>query len=226
MARLHLHGTSVLVALLVILLTISACSAAPAPVGSVGVVPTTGGSGVPADAAAVAAASTILKATQLGDPATVAALQGVRLTDAGAQAAGDMLRAGATGDALWAATYVYGSGSGDPALLRPVAVDQTASATVRAMAGAGLVGHGDAAGFDPLIAALTGTDRMDGSEPPGFVWEFAADVLERYTHQGFGPLLTATDAERTTIAAQWTSWLGTNRTKLRFDPVSQLWVTA
>jgi hypothetical protein len=226
MVRQQLHGASALAVLLVILVSIAACTAAPAPVGSSGASAGLATSAAPADGAAVAAAATILKATHLGDPVSVTALQGIRLTDAGTQAAGDVLRAGATGDTLWAATYVYASGGGDPAVLRPIVADASASATVRAMAAAALLGGGDATGFDPLIAALSGTDRMDGSDPPGFVWEFAADVLERYAHQGLGPTLTTSDAERATAAAKWKSWLDTNRAKLRFDTATQLWVTA
>jgi len=210
---------------IVILFLAAGCSSAPGPASSSGNGPSAA-TGAGADAGSVAAASTVLKAVHLADPASLAALQGVRLTAAGTQAAADLLKAGASGDVLWAATYVYGSASGDPAPLKPIATDPNATATIRAMAAAGLVGGGDVAGFDPLIAALSGTDRMDGAEPAGAVWEFAADVLQRYTKQGFGPLLTATDAERITIAAEWKTWLDANRAKLHFDATTQLWAAA
>jgi len=174
----------------------------------------------------VAAATTILDAARIADPDTLSALEGIRFSAAGTQAAAALLRAGATGDALWAATYVYGSSGSDPTPLRAVAIDAMASPTIRAMAAAGLVGGGDVAGFEPLIAGLAGNEEMDGAEPAGTVWEFAAQVLERYTHTGFGPMLVATDSERTTIQAKWKSWLDASRATLRFDAASKLWVTA
>lgn len=219
------RGPSALSLGLAFLFLVGACSSAPAPSTSatgsagppVGSTPTSGG---------VAAAAAILNAARVADPDSLAALEGIRFSAEGTQAAADLLRAGATGDALWAATYVYGSSGSDPAPLRAVATDASTTATIRAMAAAGLLGRGDVAGFEPLITGLTGNDQMDGAEPAGTVWEFAAQVLERYTHQGFGPTLVASDAERTTIQARWKSWLDANRATLRFDAASKLWVTA
>ena len=213
-----------LAASLGVVVLLAACTSAPT--GSIGVTPSPGSASVAPDGTAVAAATVILQATRLGDPDTIAALEGIRLTPAGTAAAGAILKAGASGDALWAATFVYASGSGDPALLRPLAVDATASPSVRAMAAAGLVGGGDIAGFDPLIAALAGSDDMDGAEPAGKVWEFASDVLERYTHRGVGPALTASDAERTAIQGQWQQWFTTNKALLHFDAAARLWAAS
>ena len=174
--------------------------------------------------AAVDAAASVLTAARLSDADSLAALQGLRFTAAGTAAAARLLSSGVTGDTLWAATYVYASSGGDPAPLRPIA-STTASPSIRAMAAAGLVGRGELEGFDPLIAALDGSDPMDGAEPAEDIWEFAADVLERYTQTGFGPTLAATEAERATIQAHWKAWLDANRAHLRFDPSSELWVT-
>jgi hypothetical protein len=221
MAHTRAREALTCVAALSALFLLAACSSAPAD--------SPAGSGAPrasADAATIEAASSVLKAVRLSDADSLAALQGVRLTTAGTEAAAGLLRSGATGDTLWAATYVYASVGDDPALLRSIATSTTASPSIRAMAAAGLVGRGDLAGFDPLIAALGGSDAMDGSEPAGAIWEFAADVLERYTHTGFGPTLAASEAERATIQAQWKTWLDANRAHLRFDPSSKLWVTA
>ena len=193
----------------------SSNAAASAPTGSQA-------SGAAADPGT---ASTILKAARLNDADSRSALEGVRLTPAGTDAAAGLLRDGVTGDALWAATYVYASGGSDPAPLRPIATNTSASPTVRAMAAAGLVGMGDVAGFEPLIAALGGSDAMDGAEPAGAVWEFAADVLERYTRTGFGPTLTAREAERAARQTDWKAWLEANRTRLHFDAATGLWVS-
>jgi hypothetical protein len=210
---------------LAILLVVGACSGAPAPQasGATSLAPGTtagpGGAGV----ASVAAATAILQAANFSDVGTIVAVDRVRFSDAGIQAAGDLIRSGATGNALWAATYVYGSSAQDPALLKPVAADPKASASIRAMAGARLISAGDPSGFDSLIATLAASDQMDGADPAGQVWEFAADVLERYTHTGFGPALAASDPERATAQATWTTWLNSNRSKLHFDAASQLW---
>jgi hypothetical protein len=77
-----------------------------------------------------------------------------------------------------------------------------------------------------LLLALAASEQMDGAAPAGYLWEFAADVLERYTHAGFGPGLAATDPERATIVAHWQAWLDTNRDHLRFDATSHLWVVS
>jgi hypothetical protein len=230
MARPRAHVACVFVVPLAVLFLVAACSPAPeeTPTGS-GTANTSAGSGAPkasADSASIDPASSILTAVKLSDDDSLAALQGVRLTTAGTEAAARLLRSGVSGDTLWAATYVYASAGQDTALLRPIATSTTASPSIRAMAAAGLVGLGDIEGFDPLIEALGGSDAMEGSEPAGAIWEFASDVLQRYTHTGFGPTLAATDAERATIQAQWKTWLDANRANLRFDPSSQLWVTA
>jgi hypothetical protein len=221
MARRPIHGMSVLVVPLAALLVMAACSSAPAPAGSGSAQGSQPGS---ADSATVAAATTILQAANLADAGSLGALEGIRFTDAGTQAAANLLKAGATGDALWAATYVYGSSGADPGPLKPIAIDASATPTVRAMAAAGLLGAGDIAGFDPLVVALGGSDEMDGADPAGTIWEFAGDVLERYTHTGLGPTLAASDAERVTIQATWKTWLDTNKAHLHFDSASHLWV--
>jgi hypothetical protein len=210
---------SALAAPLAALFVLAACSSSPAPVGS-----SSAQSSQSADSATVAAATTILQAAHLADAGSLGALESIRFTDAGTQAAASLLKAGASGDALWAATYVYGSSGADPAPLKPIAVDTNASPTVRAMAAAGLLGGGDVAGFDPLIAALGGPDQMEGADPAGTIWEFAGDVLERYTHTGIGPTLAASDAERVTIQATWKTWLDANKAHLHFDTASHLWV--
>lgn len=210
-------------------LILSACTAAPdgsSPATSPGLPGTSPGPGSSAGAGSVEAASSVLGAASLADGATLDALQALRFTPAGTEAAGQLLASGATGDVLWAATYVYASSNTDPTPLLAIAANTNASPSIRAMAGAGLVGAGQVAGFEPLIAALGGSDQMDGAAPAGFIWEFSATVLERYTGAGFGPGLAATDAERTAIQGQWQSWLEANRASLRFDAPSSLWVTA
>lgn len=130
-----------------------------------------------------------------------------------------------TDDALWAATYVYATSGDDTAPLHSIVTGTAGSPSIRAMAAAGLVGRGDIAGFEPLIAAIGGSDPMDGAEPAGTIWEFAADVLARYAHTGFGPTITASADERRASQARWDAWLAANRATLRFDAPSESWVT-
>jgi hypothetical protein len=233
MVRPHTHGPSVpWQPLVLVAWLLAACSAAPAPATNRSVEPTLGASGVPlagtpsTTAGGLAAATAILTGARLTDAASLGALEGIRFTTLGADAAAALLASGASGDALWAATYVYGSSGSDPAPLRAVATDAAATPTIRAMAGAGLLGRGDVAGFEPLITSLSAADEMDGGEPAGAVWEFAADVLERYTDKALGPTLAASADDRARIQASWRSWLEANRATLRFDPAAQLWVVA
>ena len=107
---------------------IAACAASTptlVPGGSPGAPspgPTQGSTGP--SAADVDAASSLLSSVRLDGPDSLAALEGVRLTPAGAAAAADLLASGATGDALWAATYVYASSGDDPAPLKAIASDR------------------------------------------------------------------------------------------------------
>jgi hypothetical protein len=196
------------------------------PAGSGGSAPGSGGPASSASADAVAAAAAAIGAAKLTDGTSLGTLEGVRFTAAGIQAAAGVIAAGGTDDALWAATYVYASSARDPAPLRSLARSTTASASVRTLAAAGLVGLGDIDGFEPLIAGLRTPEPMAGADPAGTIWEFAAGVLRRYTTAGLGPDLAASDAERTTIAGQWTTWFEANKGKLRFDQPTQVWVTA
>jgi hypothetical protein len=210
------------------LLLLAGCGGAPpATPASTGLAGQTAGlGGSPANAGSVEVAASTLQATKLDDDASLAALEGIRFTPAGTEAAARLLGSGATGDVLWAATYVYASAGADPTPLRSLAGSSTASLTIRTMAGAGLLAAGDVAGFGPLLLALAASEQMDGAAPAGYLWEFAADVLERYTHTGFGPGLAATDPERATIVAHWQTWLDTNRDRLRFDATTHLWVVS
>jgi hypothetical protein len=221
MALFRASGVPRLIVPLAALLLVAACGSAPAPAtGATG----SAGPAATADGAATLAARALLGAATLDDERSLGALEGIRFSAAGVEAARVALAGGATGGELWAATYVYATSGTDTAPLAAIVANTNASTSVRAMAAAGLVGRGDVAGFEPLIAGLAGSEPMDGAEPAGKLWEFAADVLGRFTSTGFGPLLEATDAERATIQAQWQAWLSANRASLRFDGATQLWV--
>lgn len=229
MARSRSYPTLWTVVAVTGLFVLAGCAASTptaAPAGSSGAAsPGETPSNLGPSAADVGAASTLLTAVRLDGADSLAAIEGVRLSPAGARAAADLLASGASGDALWAATYVYASSGDDPEPLRSIATSLGASPTVRVMAAAGLLGRGEIAGFEPLIAALATSDPMDGMEPAGTTSEFAADVLERYTGSGLGPELSASDDERAASQAQWQAWLDANRATLQFDRGSAAWVT-
>jgi hypothetical protein len=213
--------------LLVAAALIAACSAAPAattpgPAGvpSSGNAPSSPAGASPGQVATDEAAGR-LRSVSLGDPATLAALEQIRFSPAGADAAATILASGASGDLLWAATWVYASSGSDPGVLGPLLAN--ADPSIRAIAAAGLVGRGDQRGFEPLVALLGESGVLAGSAPPSLLWEFAGDVLERYTGAGLGPTLTASDAERVSAAQAWREWLGSNGPRLAFDTTTHRW---
>jgi hypothetical protein len=221
-ARSAARGIPAFVVLLGVALVAVACSGDPA--GK----PGAQGNNSPSAAAGsdVVAAASILSAARLADQESLGALEGIRFTTAGTQAAAAALAAGASGDALWAATYVYASSADDPAPLLLVVANPAASASVRTMAAAALLWLGKAEGFDPLIAGLGVADPMAGAEPAVTVWEFAASVLERSTSATIAPAANRDEATRAAVASAWSAWLTANHEHLRFDPASHLWISA
>ncbi len=88
----------------------------------------------------VAAARAAIDAANLDDPASLSAVDAVRFTDAGAVAAANAIQDGASGDALWAATLVYGTVGSDPAVLQPLLGND--DPTIRALAAATVLSLG------------------------------------------------------------------------------------
>jgi hypothetical protein len=159
----------------------------------------------PAD---VAAAATVIESADPDRPDSVGALQGIRFTDAGAQAARAAIEAGATGDALWAATWVYASSGDDPAPLEPLQAAEDES--IRVMAGAAVAWMGGVDGFDTLVAALGSTGYLRGSEPPLTIAAYADGSLRYLTGAAPGP-------------DGWPAWLAANRAGLDYDPEERTW---
>lgn len=113
----------------------------------------------------------------LADPASIDEVDGVRFTDAGVAAAGAALSGGATGDALWAATWIAATMGCLEALETQLASDD---ATIRALAAAAFVAAGRTEGTAVLSALLDDSSIVRGSEPPISIGEFAAQTLDRY----------------------------------------------
>ena len=170
----------------------------------------------------VVAAASAIDAAKTGDPVSMGTLQSLRFTDTGTQAARQRIEAGATGDALWAATWLYATAGTDPAPLVPLLTNE--DSTIRVMAAAALMALGSEDGFDVLVDAISSDDQLRGSEPPTTVARFAARTLDRYTDAGLsGP--AGTPAEKAESARRWSAWLEASHSSLRFDAETGMWAS-
>jgi hypothetical protein len=145
------------------------------------------------------------------DPEVVAAAEGA-------------LAAGASGDQLWAATYVWSNEGTDPEPLVALLADQESA--IRYMAATGLIARGRIEGFSPLIAALTDESVLAGFEPAGPVWAAATTALVRFTAiSAHGPPWDADTARLQLAQDRWQTWLQANQSQLFFDAVDLIWST-
>lgn len=176
---------------------------------------------MPSDAE-VAAAGAKIEAVDLANPATLDALDEVRFTEAGEQAAREALTS-ATGDALWAAVWVYASSATDPEPLRPLA--DNGDPSIRVMVAAALVALGDAAGFAGLESTLSETGHLPGSHPPISIGDFAAFTLSRYVQAAGAPASAETEEDVAGAPERWAEWLGPHAGELVFDASSRTWST-
>lgn len=203
--------------------TAAAASAAPpattarpttAPTGASA---TSASQAVLADPVEVAKAAAIIAAADPGRPETLDAVDAVRFTDAGVEAAADALGQGATGDAQWAATWIYASGGVDPAPLQPMLAAEDPS--VRAIAASGLLARGVRGAAEALAELASSDAPLRGSEPPMAVGDFAAATLARFVA---GPSV-AGGASRTDAAAAWSAWLAQHGSALAYDAEAVRW---
>jgi len=218
-------------AILAVAAVAAACGGQTAPEGS-GAAPAasslapvaTGVTACAGDAPAgdVAAAGALIDAANLADAATITLIQAIRFTPAGTLAACRHLAAGVTGDALWAAAWVYGTGGTDPDPL--LALLGSDDPTIRAIAGAGLASLGRVEGLDALAGLVSVDAGLRGSLPPVSVSAFSAATLADVTNGAVGDVSTSTPEERTDSAAAWRSWLDGTRSRLSFDADQRLWL--
>lgn len=144
------------------------------------------------------------------DPAIIAAAEAARGTAEGKRFATERLRAGVTGDALWAAVYVYSTDGDDPTLLEPLLT--AGDATIRVLAAGGLLRMGEKSGFPALIAETANPAILAGSEPPQSIGEIAALMLAMASGEG----LDITPSASTKKA--WSDWYAAHRERLKYDP--------
>ena len=169
------------------------------------------------DSAGVAAARAVIAATKLDDPATVAAIDAIRLTEDGVAAAAAALQAGVSGDALWAATYIYATSGLDPTVLAPALASTDPS--IRAIGAAAALSLGDRAAGRILVGLLTEEGNLRGSIPPVGIAAFALGSLDRYVE---GPTVDA-GTPPADAAATWTTWLDAHESAMQYDPETGIW---
>jgi hypothetical protein len=165
----------------------------------------------------VDAARAAIDSADITDLGSIEALSAIRFTHEGAAAAAQAIRSGATGDSLWAATWIYGASGDDPSVLLPLLSSQ--DRTIQALAAAPLLawGHKEAAAL--LVTLLSVDGIVHGSEPPVSIAAFADSTLDRFVD---GPTLSsaATSEDR---AAAWSSWFATNEASMQFDVDTATW---
>ena len=157
------------------------------------------------------ACATLIRAVDLASDDSVFGVDRCRFTAAGAEAASSVLAANASGDARWAALWVYASAGSDPAPLRPYLTSD--DPTSRVMAAAAVVAFGDRSGFDALAAAIGVEDQLAGSKPPVSIGAFAA-----------GALASSIDGDEIpTDEAAWPAWLAAHAASLGYDDSAATW---
>ena len=231
------------IALIVVLIGVAACGGGPpestsqGEPGSPGTAPAVSGApAVPADAslspvdatgapalempapdpATVVAARVIIESAVLDDPGTIDAIAAARFDEGAPEAAAQALADGVTGDARWAAVWVYASSGWDSAVLRPVLED--ADPTIRVLAASALAAWGDPAGIPALVGLAGGADQLAGSHPPTTTGAFARGMLAQLVDGRAGKA-----GAKPADAAAWGEWLDQHGGSLRFDPAAGTW---
>ena len=172
-------------------------------------------------AADVAAARQLIEASDLADPQTLNAIEGIRFTPAGEEASRGILASSPSGDILWAATWVYASSGTDAAPLIPLL--ENGDPSIRAMAAAALLALGERSAFAVLGAALSAGDHLRASKPPRSIGAFVVFTLSRYVQAADAPASPASQAELAAAEASWSAWLQAHASVLEFDALSGTW---
>jgi hypothetical protein len=165
-------------------------------------------------------ADEMLAAVDATDPATIEPLLEIQYTDEGADAAAAAIANGATGDQLWAATWVYATSGIDPSVLVPVFSADDPS--TRVLAAAGALALGEATAGPVLVDLLLDPTDLRDSEPAVTVGDFAAYTLGRFVA---GPDLTAATTPDA-VAGAWDQWWAEHEASLVFDPPTRMWSSA
>ncbi len=162
-------------------------------------------------------ARSVIDGADTTDPDSISAIGAIRFTEEGAAAAAQAIRSGATGDTLWAATWVYGAAGTDADVLLPLL--SSTDPTIRALAAAPLLAWGRREAAEELVKLLGIDGDVRGSDPPLRVSDFAGGTLARFVT---GPTI-ATDASPADRATAWSAWLAANGATMQFDPTTATW---
>lgn len=202
---------------------IAACQSTPSQApGESSPVSTAPGSEAPTSSGALSgpavdAARAAINGADLTNQESIETLSAARFTHEGAAAAAQAIRSGASGDALWAATWIYGASGDDPAVLLPLL--SSSDRTIQAMAAAPLLAWGHKEALTVLVTLLSADGSVRGSEPPVSIAALADSTLDRFVD---GPAL-ATDATPKDRAAAWSSWFAANEASMQFDVDTATW---
>lgn len=200
--------------------TTSAPPAASSPGGS-GPVASTPDGGLSTSADADAAA--VLASIKAGDAGSMDRLDALASRDDGVAAAQQVLTGHPDGDLRWAAAYVYAEGGTDPKPFAPyLTSDDT---TVRVLAAAHAVLHGNVDGFAPLFDALGSDANLYGYAPTEATWQLASHVLAQTTGEIKGPPDDADQFQRTAAEGRWKQWFDDHKASLHFDADTKVWNT-
>jgi hypothetical protein len=182
-----------------------------------------GATPIPAtDPVAVAEARRIIESADLDAEDALAAVDPLRFTADGIEAARTVLEAGASEAAAWTAIWVYAAGGSDPSPLRPYL--ESADPSLAVMAAATLVALGDRTGLEAIGRSLSSDAVLAGSHPPRSVAAFAASTLYRYVTAAGAPTLDGAD-DATDIGEAWASWLAAHAATVQFDAEAGRWGT-
>jgi hypothetical protein len=198
----------------------------PAATAGPTVAPTSAATPAPSETAsptpsAVASAVAAIEGADLSNDDSLDALDRIRLTPEGRDAARAILERGpGNASQAWAAIVVYAATGNDPAPLRPFAAD--ANPSVAVLAAATLVAFGDAAGFATLEKALSSEQVLAGSHPPRMIGDFALSTLERYV-QGANVPTVGPESTVEDYLADWTAWLDGHAAGLAFNSSTGTW---
>jgi hypothetical protein len=209
-----MRGRAPFLAAIAILAAVVACQSTP-PQEPTAAIPVAANPTPPSDCAVR------INALDLANEATIESLDPCRFSSEGETAAREVLAANPTGNALWAALWVYASAGSDPAPVRPFL--HHADATVAVMASATLVAFGDASGFAGLAEALDRTGRVTGSTPPLAIDDFALSSLATYVVGADVPPAADGAADLATLKKSWRDWLANHQTSLVFSTTDGTW---
>lgn len=207
---------------------LAACSASPdaSPAGSEPARASsdpvaTAGVSETSNPANVDAAVTFIKAADVASNESMEAIEDLRFTPEGLDAAKAVLVTGATGDALWAATWIYASSGREASVLSPLLANGDAS--IRIMSAAALIALGEPGGFTVIKASLSDTSPVHGAVPTTSLASFSVWVLASYVDTPGTPGEAASEAEASAVAAGWSTWLAGHQASLTFDSTTGTW---